>query len=156
MYRGLFPATHSLLPFAMSTCGEVGSDVHAIIMELTTRRVEHRSERHSNECEYLAEGTELARFRRRFSLVLQYALSFRTRHQLCRQGVSLANTRQLRSQGPVSVLVHRVEGPTGSEGRKRANGVGGGSGVEGGNGDVVVGFIVSHIPRIGCQPEKTT
>ena len=28
-YRGSFPATYSFLPLAMSTCGEVGSDVHA-------------------------------------------------------------------------------------------------------------------------------
>ena len=41
--RSSLPATYSLLPLAMSTCGEVGSDVHALIMELTIRRVEHRS-----------------------------------------------------------------------------------------------------------------
>ena len=35
-YRGSFPATYSLLPLAMmSTCGDVGSDVHALIKELT-------------------------------------------------------------------------------------------------------------------------
>ena len=28
----------------MSTCGEVGSDMHALIKELAIRRVEHRSE----------------------------------------------------------------------------------------------------------------
>ena len=38
-YRGSFPATYSLLPLAMSTCVEVGSDVHAIIKELAIRRV---------------------------------------------------------------------------------------------------------------------
>ena len=48
-YRGSFSATYSLLPLAMSTCGEVGSDVHALIKELAIRRVEHRSETHSNE-----------------------------------------------------------------------------------------------------------
>ena len=68
------------------------------------------------------------------------------RHHLSRQGVALASTRQLRSRGPVSVQAHRAEGVTGSEGRTRANGVGGGievgggngdsNGVEGGNGDV--------------------
>ena len=56
-------------------------------------------------------------------------------HHLCREGVLLASTRQLRSQGPVSVQVHRTEGVTGSVGREGANGVGGGVGVEGGNGD---------------------
>ena len=38
-YRGSFPATYSLLPLAMSTCGEVGSDVHALIKQLAIRRV---------------------------------------------------------------------------------------------------------------------
>ena len=79
-YRGSFPATYSLLPLAMSTCGEVGSDLHALIKELAIRRVQHRSETHSNESQHLAEGTEVARLRRRFSFVLQQALSFRTRH----------------------------------------------------------------------------
>ena len=32
-YRGSFPAIHALLPLAMSTCGEVGSDAHALIKE---------------------------------------------------------------------------------------------------------------------------
>ena len=60
-YRGSFPATYSLLPLAMSTCGEVGSDLHALIKELAIRRVQHRSETHSNESQHLAEGTEVAR-----------------------------------------------------------------------------------------------
>ena len=134
-YRGSFPATYSLLPLAMSTCGEVGSDVHALINALAIRRVEHRSETHSNGSQHLVEGTEVARPRRRFFFVLQEALSFRTRHHLCRQGVALASTRQLRSQGPVSVQAYRTEEVTGSEGREGANGVGGGIGVGGGNGD---------------------
>ena len=134
-YRGPFPATYSLLPLAMLTCGEVGSDVHALIKELAIRRVEHRSDTHYNESQHLEEGTEVACLRRRFSFVLQQALSFRTRHHLCRQGVALASTRKLRSKGLVSVHAHRTEGVTGSEGRERANGVGGGIGVGGGNGD---------------------
>ena len=133
--RGSFPATYSLLPLAMSKYGEVDSDVHALIKELAFRRVEHRSETHSNESQNLAEGMEVVRLRRRFSFVLQQALSFRTRHHLCRQGGALASTRQLRSQGPVSVQAHRTEGVTGSKGREGANGVGGGIGVGGGNGD---------------------
>ena len=88
----------------------------------------------------MGEGTEVARLRRRFSFVLQQALSFRTRHHLCKQGVVLASTRQLRSQGPVSVQAHRTEGFTGSEGQEGVNGVGGGNGdgngVGCGNGDV--------------------
>ena len=86
-YRGSFPATYSVLLLAMSACGDVGSDVHALIKELAIRRVQHRSETYSNESQHLAEGTEVARLRRRFSFVLQQALSFRTRHHLCRQGV---------------------------------------------------------------------
>ena len=66
-YRRSFPVTYSLLPLALSTCGEVGSDVHALIKELAIRRVEHRSETHSNKSQHLAEGTEVARLRRRFS-----------------------------------------------------------------------------------------
>ena len=128
----------------MSTCGEVGSDLHALIKELAIRRVQHRSETHSNESQHLAEGTEVARLRRRFSFVLQQALSFRTRHHFCRQGVALASTRQFRSQGPVSVQAHRTGGVT--EAQEGATGVGGeirvggrngdGSGVGDGNGDV--------------------
>ena len=119
-YRGSFPATYSLLPLTMATCGEVGSDVHALIKEPAIRRVEHRSETHSNESQHLPEGTEVARLRRRFSFVLQQALLFRTRHHLCRQGVALASTRQLRSQGPVSVQApyrggNRVRGTGRSE-----------------------------------------
>ena len=70
-YRGSFSATHSLLPLAISTCGDVGSDVYSLIKELVIRGVEHRSETHSNEYQHLAEGTEVARLRRRFSFVLQ-------------------------------------------------------------------------------------
>ena len=119
----------------MSTCGDVGSDVHALIKELTIRRVQHRSETYSNDSQHLAEGTEVACLRRRFSFVLQQALSFRTRHHLCRQGVALASTRRPHSQGPASVQAHRTGGVTGSEGQEGANGVGGGIGVGGGNGD---------------------
>ena len=106
-YRGSFPATYSLLPLAISTCGDVGSHVHALIKELAIRRVQHRSETHSNESQHLAEGTEVVRLRRRFSFVLQQALSFRTRHHLYRQGVALASTRQPRSQGTASVQYRR-------------------------------------------------
>ena len=114
----------------MSTCGEVGSDVHALIKELAIRRVEHRSEIYSNESQHLAEGTEVARLRRRYSFVLK-ALSFHTRHHLCRQGAALAGTLQPRSKGPVSVHAHCTERVTGSEGREGANVIG----VEAGNED---------------------
>ena len=134
-YRGSYPATYSLLPLAMSTCGDVDSDVHALIKELAIRRVQHRSETSSNESQHLVEGTEVARLRRRFSSVLQQALSFRTRLHLCRQGVALASTRRPHLQGLASVQAHRTGGVTGSEGQEGANGVGGRIGVGGGNRD---------------------
>ena len=108
--------------------------MHALIKGLAIRRVQHRSETYSNESQHLAEGTEVARLRRRFSFVLQQALSFRTRHHLCRQGVALASTRRPHLQGPASVQAHRTGGVTGSEGQEGANGVRGGNGD--GNGDV--------------------
>ena len=119
----------------MSICGDVGSDVHALIKEFAIRRVQPRSETYSNESQHLAEGTEVACLRRRFSFVLQQALSFRTRHHLYRQGVALASTLQPHAQGSTSVQAHRTGGVTGSEGQEGANGVGGGVGVGGGNGD---------------------
>ena len=81
----------------MSTSGEVGPDVHALIKELAIRRAKNSSEVHSEESRRLAEGTEIARLRRRFSFVLQQALSFRTRHHLCRQRVALTRTHHVRS-----------------------------------------------------------
>ena len=101
----------------------------------THTRVQHRSETYSKKSQHLAEGTEVARLRRRFSFVLQQALSFRTRHHLYRQGVALASTRRLHSQGSASVQAHRTGGVTGSEGQEGANGVGGGIAVGSGNGD---------------------
>ena len=70
----------------------------------------------------------------RFCCGRDRALSFRTRHHLCRQGVALAGTQQLRSKGAVSVHAHRTEGVTESEAREGANGIGGGIRIEGGNG----------------------
>ena len=119
----------------MSTCGEVGSDVHALIKELAIGRIEHRSETRSDESQHLAEGAEVARRWRRLSFVSQQALSFHSRHHLCRQGVALASTRQLYSQGPVSVYAHRTEGVAGPEEQEEAKRVGGGIGVRGRNGD---------------------
>ena len=92
-YRDSFSANNSFLSHAMSTCGEVGSDVHALIKELAIRRGGHRSEKRSNEPQHLAQETEVARLRRRFSFVLQQALLIRTRYHLCKQGVALPGTR---------------------------------------------------------------
>ena len=55
-YRGSFPATYSLLPLAMSTCGELGPDMHALIKELAHRRVNYSPELHSEVSRRLAEG----------------------------------------------------------------------------------------------------
>ena len=66
-YRDSFPATSFLLPLAMLTCCETGSDVHTLIKEIAIRRVEHRSEIHSNESQHLVEGPDVACLRRRFS-----------------------------------------------------------------------------------------
>ena len=119
----------------MSTCGDVGSDLHALIKELSIRQVQHRSETYSNESQHLAVGTKVARVRRRFSFVLQQALFFRTRHHLCRQGWRLRTPDR-----PIHKdrrLFKRIVpgGVTGSKGQEGANGVGGGIGVGGGNGD---------------------
>ena len=62
----------------MSTCSEVDSDVHALIKELANRRVEDRSEIHSNESWHLAEGTEVARNRNSTSSAV--VLLFYSRH----------------------------------------------------------------------------
>ena len=80
--------------------------MHALIKELVIRWVEHRLEIHCNKSRHLTEATEIACLRRRFLYVLQQALPFCTRHHLCRQGVTLASTEQLRSQGLVSVHAH--------------------------------------------------
>ena len=114
------------------SCGEAGSDVHALTKELAIRWVEHRSEIYSNESRHFADGTEIARRRRRFSFVLQQAVLFRMRYHLCRQGVALAGTQQLHSQGPVSVHARCTEGVTRSDGRGGARN---GNGVEDGNGE---------------------
>ena len=73
----------------MSTSGEVGPDVHALIKELAIGRAKNSSEVHSEESRRLAEGIEISR--------LHQALSFRTRHHLCRQGVALTRTHHVRS-----------------------------------------------------------
>ena len=123
-YRGSFPATYSFLPLAISTCGDVGSDVHALIKELAMKRVKHRSETYSNESQHLAEGTEIARLRRRFSfcftagtLIPHASPSLQTGGDACEHPTA-----------PFARL-------TGSEGQEGANGVGGEIGIGGWNGD---------------------
>ena len=54
--------------------------------------------------------------------------TFCTRRHLCRQGVVLAGTQQLRSQGTVPVHALCTEGVSRPEERERANGDGNGVG----------------------------
>ena len=119
----------------MSTCGDVGSDVHALIKELAIRRVQHRSETYSNDSQHLAEGTEVARLRRRFSfcftagtLIPHASPSLQTGGGVCEHP-----TAPFARPGVGTSASYR--GVTGSEGQEGANGVGGGIGVGGGNGD---------------------
>ena len=51
--------------------------------------------------------------------------------------MALAGTRQLRSQGPVSVNAHRTERVTVSEGQEEAHVAGGRIGAGGGGGDCI-------------------
>ena len=78
-------------------------------------------------------------------------LLFCTRHYLGRQGVALAGTRQLRSQGLVPVHAHRTEEVIGSENRKYRTGSGAGSelrvGTEMGTGNEVEA-------NVGAQDEN--
>ena len=119
----------------MSTCGEVGSDVHALIKELTTRRVQHRSETHSNESQHLAEedrsSTSLAAILFCFTadtFIPHASPSLQTGGGTCEHP-----TAPFARPGVCTSASYR--GVTGSEGQERANGVGGGIGVRGGNGD---------------------
>ena len=105
-YRGSFPATYSLLPLAVSTCGWTGSDVYAFIKELAIRRIEHRSEIHSNKSQHLSggwNGSNASSAAILFLFYNRYLHSARTRHRLCRERVALAGTRQLPSLGLVSM-----------------------------------------------------
>ena len=114
---------------------KLDSDVHALIKELAIRRIKHRLEICSKKSQHLAEGTKVARLRRRFSFILQQALLFCTRQHRCGQGVALAGIQQPRSQGSVSIYSQCTEGVTGSDEREGANGVGGGDGDRSGDRD---------------------
>ena len=75
----------------------------------------------------------MACLRRRFSFASQKVLLFRTQHHLYRQGVTLADTQHLRSQGPVPVHAHCTEDRTKFEECEGA--IGDGNGVQDENGD---------------------
>ena len=134
-YRGSFPATYSFLPLAISTCGDVGSDVHALIKELAIRRVQHRSETYSNESQHLAEGTEVARLRRRFSFCFTAGTLIPHASPSLQTGGGACEHPTATFARPSVGTSASYRGVTGSEGREGANGVGGGIGVGGGNGD---------------------
>ena len=68
----------------MSTCGKVGSDVHAFTKELAIITVEHRTEIQPNESQHLSEGTKVARLQRPFFL-------FYNRHFHCARVVISAD-----------------------------------------------------------------
>ena len=126
---------YSLLPLAMLTCSEAGLDVHALIKEFTHRTGRAQvgdtlqrvpaSARENGISTYVLGGDTL--------FISKQALSFRTRHHLCRQGLALAGTQQLRSIDTVPLHVHCTEGITRSEGLEGARG--GGNGIRVGNGD---------------------
>ena len=113
----------------MSTCGEPGSDVHALIKELALRRVdpEHGSEIRFDECRHLAEGTEVAR------LTAAAHFCFYSWHFHSARGIifaarewRLGGIQKLHSQGPVPLQVLRSEVWEGANGD--GSGVGEGSG----------------------------
>ena len=86
-YRGTFPATYTLVPLAISMCGTLGADTQALIKAMAVRRVDLTGTALTGQARAAAEGRETAHLRRRFSFVLHQALSSRTRHHLCCQGV---------------------------------------------------------------------
>ena len=131
-YLGSSPVTYSLVRVAMSTYCEADSDVHALLLDLGIRRVQHKPEMHSNESQHLAEGTEVARLWWQPSFVLHQAFLFRTRHHLYRQGAALAGSQQLCLQDSAHVHAYCTVGGTVPEELKGAkvggNGIGGGTG----------------------------
>ena len=135
-YRGSFPATYSLLPLAMSTCGDVGSDVLC----------PHQGARHQTGTAEVGDipqrvPTSGGRDRRSTSSAAILCL-FYSRHSHSAR-ITISADRGWRLRAPDSPirkarrLYKRIVpgGVTGSEGQEGANGTGGGIGVGGGNGD---------------------
>ena len=70
-------------------CNLINTHTHILIKELAIRRVQHRSETYSNDSQHLAEGTEVARLRRRFSFVSPLSRlirGFRSKYDLPLEG----------------------------------------------------------------------
>ena len=132
-YRGSFPVPCSLLPLAMSTCGEVGSDVHAFIKDFATRREGHRCEIHPNEPQHWRGQSS------RSSAAVLFSFKVDT---FIPHAPSSLQTRGGACGYPIAPFVRPgvcarafTEGVTGSDGREEANEAGGRIGVGGGNGD---------------------
>ena len=121
----------------MLTCGEVGSDVHALIKALAIRRVEHKTETHSNESQHLAEGTEVERLRRRFSFCFTAGTFIpHASPSLQTGGGACEHPKAPFSKPSVCARAsYRTERVTEFEGRAEATGVGGGIEAGGENGD---------------------
>ena len=124
----------------MLTCGEVGSDVHALIKEFAIRLVEHRSETHSNESQHLAKETEVARLWRRLSFCFTAgtSISYASPYLQTGGGACEHSTAPFARTGACTSASYR--GDNRVRGTEGTNGVGGGNGdgngVGGGNGDV--------------------
>ena len=86
-YRGTHPDTYCLLPVAVSMHGALGDEAQMLIEAMATRLVDLKGLPGDSHERPAAEGRKASELRRRFSFVLQQALSQRTRHHLCRQGV---------------------------------------------------------------------
>ena len=118
--RGLLSATS---PSFLALCRRVerGWPRRACSHQIARHQASEAQAGDAIESRHLAEETEVERFRRRFSFVLQQELSFRTRYHFCTQGATLVGSQQPRPQGPMPVQAHRTERKTRSEGQEGAN-----------------------------------
>ena len=79
-YRGTYHATYKFLPLAFSTCGDYGRDVHELLKELGRFKAMENMEFYlsGGAGQQALIGRETGRLRRRLSVTLQTALSYRT------------------------------------------------------------------------------
>lgn len=93
-YRGTLLAIYILLFLALSMHKTLGADTQILINAMAARRVHHQDDMAVDRASATAEGREMTHLRRRYSFVLQHALSQHTPHHLCGQGaVSLKAAR---------------------------------------------------------------
>ena len=109
--------------------------MHTLIKEFAIRRVEHKSETHSNESQHLAEGTgsstsSAANF---FSFTVGTFIPHASPSLQTGGGTCEHPTAPFARSDACTSASYR--GVTGSEGQEGANGVEGEIGVGGGNGD---------------------